>query len=251
MELSVIIPTKNDRPHIEGTIRSVFDYLNKKGTSHEIILVANRSTDGTVEIIKKLQKEIPTLKLLNYPDRGGKGFAVREGMLQAKGDYRLFMDADNSTTIDHLDRMMPYFEKGYDVVIGSIRVPGHKVAKGSESWIRIFFGRLSNIYTQIILLPGILDTQRGFKIMTARAAEKIWPLSRITQFGFDIEILALARKFGYKIKELPVNWKNDETNSHVKASSYFQVFWDTLRIRWDLLTGKYTHATMTTVHEGE
>lgn len=249
MDLSVIIPTKNDRKHIEGTIRSVFDYAEKKNLRHEIIVVANKSTDGTVQIVKDLMPHIPSLKLLDYPNTGGKGFAVREGMIRATGDYRLFMDADNATTIDHLDSMMSYFDQGYDVVIGSIRVPGHQVAAGSEPWYRILLGRISGLYSRIILLPGIYDTQRGFKIMTARAAQAIWPISKITQFGFDMEILALARKFGYKIKEAPVNWKNDEKNSHVKLSAYIQVLLDTLRIRWWLMTGVYSHATMTAASE--
>jgi glycosyltransferase involved in cell wall biosynthesis len=249
MDLSVIIPSKNDRTHIEGTIRSVFNYLQKREVKHEIIVVTNKSTDGTVDIVKKLMPDIPSLKLLDYPHQGGKGFAVREGMLRATGDYRLFMDADNSTTIDHLERMMPYFAEGYDVVIGSIRVAGHRVAAGSESGFRILLGRLSGLYSRIVLLPGIYDTQRGFKIMTARAAEKIWPLMRITQFGFDMELLALARKFGFKIKEAPVNWKNDDANSHVKPSAYIQVLLDTLRIKWWLMTGVYSHATMTAAPE--
>lgn len=249
MELSVIIPTKNDREHIEATIRSVFDYLSKKNISHEIIVVANKSTDGTVGIVEKLQTEIPSIKLLNYPNTGGKGFAVREGMLRATGDYRLFMDADNSTTIDHIDRMLPHFHQGYDVVIGSIRVPGHKVISGSEPWYRLLIGQLSNVYTRIILLPGIYDTQRGFKIISAKASDKIWPIMRITQFGFDMELLALARRFGFKIKEVPITWKNDEKNSHVKISSYIQVLLDTLRIKWWLMTGSYSHATMKPVSE--
>ncbi len=249
MDLSVIIPSKNDRQHIEGTIRSVFDYLTKKELRHEIIVVTNKSTDGTVDIVKSLMPLIPTLKLLDYPNTGGKGFAVKEGMLHATGSYRLFMDADNATTIDHLESMMPYFAQGYDVVIGSIRVAGHRVAAGSEPWYRILLGRLAGLYSRIVLLPGIYDTQRGFKIMSAKAADKIWPLSKITQFGFDMEILALARKFGFKIKEAPVNWKNDEVNSHVKLSAYIQVLLDTLRIRWWLMTGVYSHATMTTASE--
>ncbi len=249
MDLSVIIPSKNDHKHIEGTIRSVFDYVQKKGLSHEIIVVLNKSTDGTREVVKRLALEIPTIKLLDYPNTGGKGFAVREGMLHATGDYRLFMDADNSTTIDHLDSMMSWFDQGYDMVIGSIRVPGHTVAAGSEPWFRILLGRLAGLYSRIVLLPGIYDTQRGFKIMTARCAQAVWPPAKITQFGFDMEIMALARKFGFKIKEMPINWKNDDTTSHVKLSSYIQVLLDTLRIRWWLMTGVYSHATMTAASE--
>lgn len=241
MYLSVIIPAKNEERFIEATVASVFEYLTAHDIEHEILVVTNRSTDKTGEIVEKLHvTTIPTVRLLDYPKNGGKGFAVRAGMLQAKGDYRLFMDADNSTKIDQLERMMPYFKNGYDVVIGSIRAPGFEVVKGSESWLRIFLGRLAGWYTRIILLPGILDTQRGFKIVTAKAAQDIFSRSKITQFGFDMEMLALARKFGYKIKEVPVKWHNDpNTESHPRLSSYIQVLLDTLRIKRDLLLGRY------------
>ncbi len=240
MHLSVIIPAKNEKKHIQRTVKAVFDYLKSKNIEHEIIVVTNKSGDGTPELVKAIMPEVPSLKLLDYPMTGGKGFAVKEGMLHAKGDYCLFMDADNSTTIDHIEKMMPYFEQGYGVVIASIRVPGHKVLSGSEQWYRRFLGRLSNVYTQMIILPGIMDTQRGFKIFTAEAAKKIFPISRITQFGFDIEVLALARKFKYKIKEVGVLWNNDpNTGSHPSLSSYVQVLKDTLKIKWWLVSGKY------------
>src|SRR3989344_1357030 len=209
MYLSVIIPAKNEERFIEATVASVFEYLTAHNIEHEILVVTNKSTDKTGEIVDRLHASlIPTVRLLDYPKNGGKGFAVREGMLQAKGDLRLFMDADNATKIDQIERMMPYFEQGYEVVIGSIRAPGHEVVKGSEPWYRVFLGRLAGWYTRIILLPGILDTQRGFKILTAKAAQDIFSRSKITQFGFDMEMLALAREMGYKIKEIPVRWHN-------------------------------------------
>lgn len=239
MQLSVIIPAKNESQNIEATVRAVFDYLHHKGVEHEILVVTNKSTDGTPEIVRTLSKHIPTLRLLDYPHTGGKGFAVREGMLHATGKYRLFMDADNSTTIDNIEKFIPYLEKGYGVAIASIRMAGAQVISGSEPWYRVYLGRLSNIYTQLIILPGIGDTQRGFKIFTAKAAEDIFTRSKITQFGFDIEVLALARRLKYKIKELPVRWNNNEATSHVKPSAYVQVLADTLHIKWDLITGQY------------
>ena len=239
MDLSIIIPVKNEARHIENTVRSVFDYLKGRGVDHEIVVVANRSTDDTVSIVNKLSLEIPTLRLLNYPNRGGKGFAVREGMLRAQGALRLFMDADNSTTIDHIERKLPYFKQGYDVVIGSIRVPGYQVFAGSEPWYRTLLGRVSGLYTRVLLLPGIKDTQRGFKMLTAKAAQDIFSRSTVDQFGFDMEMLALARKFNYQIKEVPISWRNDAKGSNVRLKDYIQVFFDTLRIKWRLLSGKY------------
>lgn len=240
MHLSVIIPAKNEEKNIQKTVESVSKYLKDKNIEHEILVVSNNSTDRTVAIVQELQLKIPELKLLDYPTISGKGFAVREGMLRAIGTHRLFMDADNATTIDHIEQMLPYFDNGFDVVIGSIRAPGHHVVQGSEPWYRILLGRLAGLYTRVILLPGILDTQRGFKMVTAKAAQDIFSRSKINQFGFDMEMLALARLLDYKIKEVPVRWHNDpNTSSHPRLSAYIQVLLDTLRIKRDLLTGKY------------
>jgi dolichyl-phosphate beta-glucosyltransferase len=238
--LSVIIPAKNEAKHIQKTVQAVFDFLETKGFSYEIIVVSNNSTDGTAYTVKNMALTMPNLRLLDYPDQTGKGFAVREGMLQAQGEYRLFMDADNSTTIDNIDKFMPYLRDGCDVVIASIAVPGHEVVEGSEPTWRRLFGKLGNLYIQVLAVPGIHDTQRGFKMLTAKATQDIFSRSKINQFGFDIEILALAIKFGYKIKEVPVKWHNDPNSaSHPRLSAYIQVLLDTLRIRRDLLFGRY------------
>jgi dolichyl-phosphate beta-glucosyltransferase len=134
--------------------------------------------------------------------------------------------------------MMPYFEKGFSVVIGSIAIKGHKVASGSEPLWRRLAGALGNLFIQIMVIPGIYDTQRGFKIMKAEVAEKVFPKLTVLGWGFDIELLALARKFGYKIKEVPVDWHNDP-NSHVGLAAYKEVLLDTVRIRWNLIKGIY------------
>ena len=175
---------------------------------------------------------------MNYAQNRGKGFGVRQGMLKAKGQYRLFTDADNATSIDHIEKMMPFFDQGYDVAIGSIALKDSLIASGSEPIWRRVFGKVGNLFIQIMAVPGISDTQRGFKIMTSRAAQDIFPKTTIDRWGFDVEMLALARKFGYKIKEVPINWKNDP-DSHVGLKAYFQVLLETVKIRWNLMTGKY------------
>ncbi len=239
MYLSVIIPARNEEKHIKTTIGDIYRYLSGHSIDHEIIVVVNGSTDRTTEIVSGLLPSIPTAKLINLA-QGGKGFAVKEGMLKASGDYRLFTDADNATTIDHIEKMMPYFKKGYNVVIGSIGVPGSKVASGSEPLWRRILGRLGNLFIQIMAVPGIHDTQRCFKIVSAKAAKDIFPRITIARWGFDVEMLALARKFGYKIKEVPVNWKNDpNTGSHPGISAYIQVLFETTQVRWNLIMGKY------------
>ena len=238
MYLSVIIPAYNEEKHIRKTVESVYQYLSGKNIEHEILVVNDGSTDKTNDIVRSVLPAIPTLQLLNYEQNNGKGFVVRQGMLKAKGQYRLFTDADNATSIDHLEKMMPFFNQGYDVIIGSIALKGSTVASGSEPLWRRIFGTMGNLFIQIMAVPGIQDTQRGFKIITAKAAQNIFSKMTIDRWGFDIEMLALARRFGYKIKEVPITWKNNP-NSHVKLNAYFQVLMETVKIRWNLITGKY------------
>ncbi len=238
MYLSVIIPAYNEERNIEKTVKSVFGYLKTRNIEHEIIVVTDGSTDKTAYIVRLLKTELSTLELVEFEKNRGKGFAVKTGMLKARGDFRLFTDADNATTINHIERMMPYFKEGYGVVIASIAVKGHNIAVGSEPLWRRVFGKMGNLFIQIMAVPGIHDTQRGFKIFTAEAADKIFQRMTIERWGFDIEVLALARKFGFKIKEVPIDWKNSP-ESRVVLKTYFQVLMETVRIRWNLITGKY------------
>ncbi len=240
MYLSVIIPAYNEEKHIRETIESIYRYLSGKNMEHEIIVVTDGSKDKTDDITESMFTIIPSLQLINYPENRGKGYAVRRGMLKAQGQYRLFTDADNATSIDHIEKMIPYFHLGYDVVIGSIAIKGSSVASGSEPAWRRLFGKMGNLFIQVMAVPGISDTQRGFKMVTDEAANNIFPKMTIDRWGFDIEMLALARKFGYKIKEIPITWKNDpNTASHPRLSAYFQVLMETVKIRWNLITRKY------------
>ncbi len=240
MNLSVIIPAYNEEKHIRKTVESIYQYLYGKNLEHEILVVSDGSTDKTNDIVESMFSVIPTLKLIGYPENRGKGFAVRQGMLKAEGQYRLFTDADNATSIDHIEKMMPYFQQGYEVVIASIAIKGSVVASGSEPIWRRSFGKMGNLFIQLMAVPGIRDTQRGFKMVTAKAAQDIFSKATIDRWGFDIEMLALARKFGYKTKEVPITWKNDpNTTSHPRLSAYFQVLMETVKIRWNLMTGKY------------
>lgn len=242
MYLSVIIPAKNEEINIKNTVEDVFGYLIEKNISHEIIIVENSSKDKTVEVVKTLLSTIPTLlfiRLVVTDTKSSKGYAVKEGMLKAQGDYKLIMDADNATNIRHIEKMMPYFDQGYGVVIGSIALRGAKVASGSEPLWRRVFGKMGNLFIQIMAVPGIFDTQRGFKIFLKKAADEIFSRTVIFGWGWDIEALALARKYHYKIKEVPISWKNDIGSSKVGPSAYFQVLTETVKIRWNLMTGKY------------
>ncbi|TSC78177.1 MAG: glycosyl transferase family protein [Parcubacteria group bacterium Gr01-1014_33] len=241
MYLSWIIPCYNEEPRIEKTIREVDLYLKSKNFSggYEILVADSSSKDKTQEIVKRLQSQISNLQLLVIENKG-KGWAVREGMRSAQGDIRLFSDADNATSPEHFDKMIPYFEKGDDVVISS-RNPWDAVGAFQdipESLLRRTAGKMGNLIIQIFAVPGIWDTQNGFKALRANPAEKIFSSALMHGFSFDIEMLALARKFGFTISIIPVKWKHDP-ESKVTLKSYIQVFADVFKIRWNLITHKY------------
>jgi len=239
MYLSVIIPAYNEEKRIGKTLKAIGNYLAEQSYESEVIVVNNRSKDKTAEVVREFMTTIPRLQLLNE-NHAGKGYAVRKGMLEAKGQLRLFTDADNSTSIEHLEKMLSYIDAGYDVVIGSLAVPGAKIIRGEPAW-RVLLGKLGNKWIQVWAVWGINDTQRGFKLFTAQAAEKIFKQVSIFGWGFDIEALALARRYHFKIREVPVTWDNDP-DSKVNIWAYPQVLMQTLTVFWNMHTGKYpTH----------
>jgi len=231
MRLSVIIPAYNEFKRIGKTLESVLGYLRQQSYDWEVIVVDNNSSDSTREIAEKYGVRVIDEK------KPGKGYAVTTGMLEAKGDLRLFTDADNSTTMDHIERMLPAVQKGFDIVIGSLAVRGAKVVRG-EPWYRVLMGKLGNKWIQLWAVWGINDTQRGFKLFSSGAAKAIFPKLTIFGWGFDVEVLALAKKFHFKIKEIPVTWDNDP-DSKVNIWAYPQVLMQTVKVRWNLLTNKY------------
>lgn len=237
MRLSVIIPAYNEEKRIEKTLLSVDEYLSKENYDYEILVVNDGSKDRTGEVVEALTSRVKNLKLIDNRDNHGKGWVVRKGMLEARGDYRLFVDADNSTTVDHLDKFWPYMKENYQVAIASIAKKGAQIAHTEKFYKRIL-GKLGNLWIQFWVLPGVHDTQRGFKLFTAQAAKKVFEKLTLNRWGFDIEVLALSRKFGFKIKEVPVKWVNDP-DSRVKPTAYFQVLIETLKVRWNLWSGKY------------
>jgi dolichyl-phosphate beta-glucosyltransferase len=247
--LSVIIPAYNEEKRISATLLDIDKYLSRQNYQYEIIVVSDGSTDDTVNVVRNLKSQISNLKVIDNKKNCGKGCVVKQGMLEARGEYRLFTDADNSTTIDHLDKFWPFLsapkrdlasggKEGYDTVIGSIEIKGAKI-KEEAAWYRRLLGKYSKYVIRILAgLWEIHDSQRGFKLFTAKAAEKIFPKQTIMRWGFDIEILVLAKKMGFKIKEVPVNWSNPG-ESKVTLKSYIKTFQELLKIKWNLITNKY------------
>jgi glycosyltransferase involved in cell wall biosynthesis len=200
-------------------------------------VVNDGSQDSTAAIVTKMVSRIKNLKLLDLKENVGKGGAVQRGMLHALGAVRLFTDADNATSIDHFKKMIPFFKRGYSVIIGSRTMEG-AVLDPPEAFHRQIIGRILNMFVQTLVLPGVWDTQCGFKAFTADAAKQIFSYTRIPGWGFDVEILALAKELGYRIKEIPVHWINGD-NSTVRFSAGPKFLLDILKIRWQLWMGMY------------
>src|SRR3989344_9445513 len=241
--LSIVIPGFNEERRIKATLESVFNYLSRQDYSWEAIMVSDGSYDRTVEVVTEFISNKPGFRLIANTKNHGKGYVVRQGMLEASGDFRLFTDADNSTSIEQIEKFWPYFstqgeDEGYDIVIGSIEIEGAQIHEHAQ-WYRRILGKYSKYIIRIIAgLWNIHDTQRGFKCFTAKAARDIFSKTKIDRYGFDIEVLALAKRLGYKIKEMPVVWDNP-AGSKVGFRSYFEVLKDLFKIRFYLWSNVY------------
>ncbi|MEK7087329.1 MAG: dolichyl-phosphate beta-glucosyltransferase, partial [Patescibacteria group bacterium] len=229
----------NEENRIKGTLEAVYNYFLRQNYSWEVIVVSDGSKDRTVEVVSEFISNKPEISLIANTQNHGKGYVVRQGMLQAQGDFRLFTDADNSTSIEQIEKILPYLiNKEYDIVIGSIEVLGAQINEQAQ-WYRRALGKYSKYIIRIVAgLWDIHDTQRGFKCFTAASANNIFSITKIDRFGFDIEALALAKKMGYKIKEIPVVW-NNPGDSKVSLKSYFEVLRDLFKIQWYLLNNIY------------
>jgi len=236
-KLSVIIPSFNEEQRIEKTLLAVSEFLKNQTYAYEILVVSDGSHDKTAQEVIDLENSIPNLRLINNKENHGKGWVTKQGMLEATGDVRLFMDADNSTAVDEVAKMLPFFEKGYDVIVGSRRIEGSNIAV-KQSAIRDFLGGVFRFIVHTLVPVGVTDTQCGFKAFSGAAAQNIFPKQTIFRWAFDVEILALARKQGYKIQEVPVTWVNDGA-SHVKFSGMINMLFEVIQIRLNLWSGKY------------
>lgn len=238
--LSVIIPVYNEQETISNTLLDVDRYLSKQDYDSEIIVASDGSRDATADKAKSMQGLISRLRIIDNKQNHGKGWVVRQAMLEARGQYRLFMDADNATTIDHVEKMIPFFEKGYEVVIGT-RDP--KDAAGAKKavdqpFIKRTLGNMGNVAIQMLAIWGIWDTQCGFKAFSEKATKEIFSRALIDRWAFDVEALALARKLKYKIGIIPVYWINNP-HSRVNLKAYFNFLKELFIIKWNLIRGKY------------
>lgn len=237
--LSVVIPAYNEEKRIGVTLADLKRYFSQKEFPFEIIVVSDGSTDRTAEVVREFSQGFAELKVIENKENRGKGYAVRCGMLEAVGEYRLFMDADNSVTIDTVE---PFIEEACkhdcDVTIGSIAFSEETEVVEHNGWHRRVFGSISKLLVRAVATPGIFDTQRGFKLFTDKAADAIFPLQKINRFGFDIELLVIARMHKFSIRELPVAWDNP-AGSKVNMRAYVDSFIELWRIYANMLRGTY------------
>lgn len=208
------------------TLAAIKDYLTKQNYLSEIIVVDAGSADKTADIANEF-----SAKVIEVKNSQGKGQAVKEGMLAALGKFRLFTDADNSTSIDQVEKMLPCLEQGFDIVIGSRDVKG-AVLDPPQPFLRKFIlGNGFRLLRKFIIgFWDIQDTQCGFKIFSRKSAEEIFPKITTMGFSFDAEVLFIAKKLGYKIKEIPVHWKND-LESKVKFGDIIKMAADLIKIK--------------------
>lgn len=230
--VSIIIPAYNEEKRIGETLSKMIDYALSKPFALEIIVCDDGSLDGTVEAAKSiLNASILPHQVMRAPMNQGKGAAVRRGMLAATGEYRLFSDADLSTPIEELDRFLPLLiDKKADVVIGSRALQGANIVE-HQPWFRELMGRVFNQVATVFAFRGIKDSQCGFKCFTAEAAQKLFALQKLDGFSFDVELMFLAQKNGFRIAELPVTWINSAATKVKVLSDPIKMFWDVLRIR--------------------
>jgi dolichyl-phosphate beta-glucosyltransferase len=243
--LSVVIPAYNEaRNFSEGHLENAYNYLTQQSYPFEMILVDDGSTDDTLSRLHEFADERTEVRVIANTHQG-KARTVQTGMLSAQGSHRLFTDFDQSTPISELEKLLPFRNKKYDVVIGSREVKGSK--REDEPWYRHLMGKGFNLVVQIFAVRGIRDTQCGFKLFSGDAAEDLFGRLKVTDAAsktaftgaFDVELLFLATKLGYKIAEVPVYWKHVESVRVNPVKDSLRMFVEVVKIRLTDLAGGY------------
>jgi dolichyl-phosphate beta-glucosyltransferase len=238
MTYSIVIPAYNESQRLGATLEKVLAYVRQQGWDAEVIVVNDGSKDNTAGIVREFAAKDSLVRLVENPGNRGKGFSVRNGILSSRGDIVVFSDADLSSPIEEMPKLLAALAAGADIAIGS-RWLQAELQTQRQSLHRQLFGRMFNLFMRAVLGLRFKDTQCGFKGFTRKAALTIFPLERIERWGFDPEILFLAKKFGFRTDEIPVQWGHSggtRINPIVDGARMCQ---EMLRVRWYDLTGKY------------
>lgn len=237
IELSVIIPCYNEEKRIGKILESIAKYQSDHHFKMEVLVMLDGTPDDTLKSALQFQDKVKGLIVNDRKENHGKGYSVKEGMLKAKGKFRLFADADNSTPFEQVDKLMKFSDR-YSVIIGSRYVPGGGQKK-KQSLVRIIGSRVLNLFIQFLAVRGIHDTQCGFKLFSAEAAEKIFKRQTIDRWSFDIELLAIAKTLGYQIAEVPIIWYDDPHSTVNPIKDGLKMIAASWQIRKKVLKGKY------------
>jgi len=238
-DISVVIPAYNESKRLPETLHAVEDFFNSRNLSREILVVDDGSQDDTFQIAQSLQDRITGLKILCNDQNRGKGFSVRHGMLKAIGELALMMDADQSSPMEELDKLLPSVRDGHsDIAIGSRALKNSEIVV-HQPFYREPLGYLYNDLIQFLLLKGIEDTQCGFKLFRREVARDVFSRGKLVGFAFDVEVLFIARKLGYRIAEIPIRWRNDPDTKIKLLRHGSNMLADLLRIRWNAWKGLY------------
>ena len=238
LQYSIVIPAYNESQRIVPTLNKVLTYLAEQGWDAELIVVNDGSKDDTGEIVRAYVEKNPMMRLLENPGNRGKGYSVRNGMLNARGEVLLFSDADLSSPIEEANKLFAAIARGTDVAIGS-RWLRADLQTERQPLHRQLFGRVFNLILRLVLGLKFKDTQCGFKAFTRRAAQTIFPLQHIERWGFDPELVFLAQKNGFKVEEIAVAWAHDDRGTISPLRDGTRMFVEVLRIRWNWISGKY------------
>ncbi len=245
--LSVVIPAYNEAARLPASLHRVLDYMQGCDYTYEVLVVDDGSTDRTADLVEEMTAMHPHLHLVRNPHRG-KGYAVRTGMLQAGGRFVLYSDADFSAPIEEVEKLLPFLEGTYDIAIGSREGAG--AARYGEPGYRHLMGRVFNAFVRLMALPQFNDTQCGFKAFSRESAQTLFrnlhlygdnagDVKGAMVTGFDVEVLYLGLKWGYKIKEVPVQWYYAEGTKVNPIKDTFRMFKDILKVRSNDLRGLY------------
>jgi dolichyl-phosphate beta-glucosyltransferase len=207
--LSVVVPAYNEEARIGASLARMLAYFDSQDYAYEILVVDDGSTDSTRAVVEQKKGEHANVKFLHYDGNRGKGYAVRYGIVRASGDFVLFSDADLATPIEEVETLYAAIREDKEIAIASRDLPGSQLTR-RQSWFREMGGKLFNRCVQLLAVPGIHDTQCGFKLFTRSAAQNIFGRCQIDNFSFDVEALYLARQLGYTIAEVPVRWEHQE-----------------------------------------
>jgi len=235
--LSIIIPAYNEEVRLAKTLPVLKEFLERQEYSWEVVLVDDGSADRTSEVLQQFFSPEEGRSFKHTPNRG-KGYAIRRGVAEARGEILLFSDADFSTPIDEFPKLYQHIQNGFDIAIGSRSLPESNV-EVHQAWVREGMGKIFNLLVRIILLRGFIDTQCGFKCVRRKAAAPIFSQLTIDGFGYDVEFLFLAQKNGLKIKETPVLWRNHPDSRVRILQDSFRMLTDLITVRFRDLFGQY------------